>query len=190
MKAVDRDGKSLNDIELRQQAGDNVFLRLTRDRAARLATQVYGTFPRSNCTNQERHRTSTELGIVRFISSPPETLPRTRFARLGLQSLCPAISGDVLTRLYRKSPSWSRSSLLFLGPNGAPLSRAALHNALRRLNLAGGLRDRPGRKRLLAPVSPPPWFWRHPLFGGDRGRPGARPCVPRKVSLPLLMGAV
>jgi hypothetical protein len=40
-------------------------------------------------------------------------------------------------RLYRKSLSWSRSRLLFPGPNGAPLSRAALHNALRRLNLTG-----------------------------------------------------
>ena len=40
-------------------------------------------------------------------------------------------------RLYRKSLQWSQSRLLFPGPNGAPLSRAALHNALRRLNLAG-----------------------------------------------------
>jgi hypothetical protein len=40
-------------------------------------------------------------------------------------------------RLYRKSLQWSQSKLLFPGPNGAPLSRAALHNALRRLNLAG-----------------------------------------------------
>ena len=40
-------------------------------------------------------------------------------------------------RLYRKSLHWSQSRLLFPGPNGAPLSRAALHNALRRLNLAG-----------------------------------------------------
>jgi hypothetical protein len=39
-------------------------------------------------------------------------------------------------RLYRKSFHWSQSGLLFPGPNGAPLSRAALHNALRRLNLA------------------------------------------------------
>ena len=37
-------------------------------------------------------------------------------------------------RLYRKSLKWSQSRLLFPGPNGAPLSRAALHNALRRLN--------------------------------------------------------
>jgi hypothetical protein len=42
-------------------------------------------------------------------------------------------------RLYRKSLQWSQSRLLFPGPNGAPLSRAALHNALRRLNLAGEL---------------------------------------------------
>jgi hypothetical protein len=40
-------------------------------------------------------------------------------------------------RLYRKSLQWSQSGLLFPGPSGAPLSRAALHNALRRLNLAG-----------------------------------------------------
>ena len=40
-------------------------------------------------------------------------------------------------RLYRKSLQWSQSRLLFPGPNGAPLSRAALHNALRRLNLTG-----------------------------------------------------
>ena len=40
-------------------------------------------------------------------------------------------------RLYRKSLQWSQSRLLFPGPNGAPLSRAALHNALRRLDLAG-----------------------------------------------------
>jgi hypothetical protein len=37
-------------------------------------------------------------------------------------------------RLYRKSLSWSQSGLLFPGPNGAPLGRAALHNALRRLS--------------------------------------------------------
>ena len=42
-------------------------------------------------------------------------------------------------RLYRKSLKWSQSSLLFPGPNGAPLSRAALHNALRRLNVTGEL---------------------------------------------------
>jgi hypothetical protein len=40
-------------------------------------------------------------------------------------------------RLYRKSLQWSQSRLLFPGPNGAPLSRAALHNALRRLSLIG-----------------------------------------------------
>jgi hypothetical protein len=37
-------------------------------------------------------------------------------------------------RLYRKSLSWSQSRLLFPGPHGAPLGRAALHNALRRLS--------------------------------------------------------
>jgi hypothetical protein len=40
-------------------------------------------------------------------------------------------------RLYRKSLKWSQSRLLFPGPNGAPLGRAALHNALRRLNVVG-----------------------------------------------------
>ena len=40
-------------------------------------------------------------------------------------------------RLYRKSLRWSKSRLLFPGPNGAPLGRAALHNALRRLNAGG-----------------------------------------------------
>ena len=40
-------------------------------------------------------------------------------------------------RLYRKSLQSSQSRLLFPGPNGAPLSRAALHNALRRLGFAG-----------------------------------------------------
>jgi hypothetical protein len=39
-------------------------------------------------------------------------------------------------RLYRKSLSWSKSPLLFPGPHGAPLGRAALHNALRRLKVA------------------------------------------------------
>jgi hypothetical protein len=39
-------------------------------------------------------------------------------------------------RLYRKSLLWGQSRLLFPGPNGAPLSRAALHNALRRLAFA------------------------------------------------------
>jgi hypothetical protein len=43
-------------------------------------------------------------------------------------------------RLYRKSIQWSQSRLLFPGPSGAPLGRAALHNALRRLN-AGGERS-------------------------------------------------
>jgi hypothetical protein len=36
-------------------------------------------------------------------------------------------------RLYRKANEWSYSKLLFPGPRGEPLSRAALHNALRRL---------------------------------------------------------
>jgi hypothetical protein len=36
-------------------------------------------------------------------------------------------------RLYRKSIALSDSKLLFPGPHGAPLSRTALHNALRRI---------------------------------------------------------
>ena len=40
-------------------------------------------------------------------------------------------------RLYRKSLGWSQSRLLFPGPDGARLGRAALHNALRRLSVAG-----------------------------------------------------
>jgi hypothetical protein len=40
-------------------------------------------------------------------------------------------------RLYRKSLQWSQSRLLFPGPNGAPLGRAALNNALRRLKAVG-----------------------------------------------------
>jgi hypothetical protein len=40
-------------------------------------------------------------------------------------------------RLYRKSLKWSQSRLLFPGPNGAPLGRAALHNALRRVDVVG-----------------------------------------------------
>ena len=40
-------------------------------------------------------------------------------------------------RLYRKSFLGGQSQLLFPELHGAPLSRAALHNALRRLDLAG-----------------------------------------------------
>ena len=50
-------------------------------------------------------------------------------------------------RLYRKSLGWSQSQFLFPGPNGAPLSRAALHNALRRLNLARELNS-------IGPITP------------------------------------
>src|ERR1700674_4020654 len=63
-------------------------------------------------------------------------------------------------RLYRKSLHWSQSRLLFPGPNGAPLSRAALHNALRRLN-AGGERNS------TRPITPEKirvaFLWRDPL---------------------------
>jgi hypothetical protein len=40
-------------------------------------------------------------------------------------------------RLYRRSLIWAQSGLLFPGPAGAPLSRAAPHNALRRLTGVG-----------------------------------------------------
>jgi hypothetical protein len=68
-------------------------------------------------------------------------------------------------RLYRKSLHWSQSRLLFPGPNGAPLSRAALHNALRRLN-AGGERNSIGSitpEKIRAA-----FLWRDPLSGGIR----------------------
>jgi hypothetical protein len=63
-------------------------------------------------------------------------------------------------RLYRKSLGWSQSKLLFPGPNGAPLGRAALHNALRRLNLAG-------ERSSIGPITPEKiraaFLWRDPL---------------------------
>jgi hypothetical protein len=64
-------------------------------------------------------------------------------------------------RLYRKSLQWSQSRLLFPGPNGAPLSRAALHNALRRLNLAG---ERNSTQPIITPEKIRAAFlWRDPL---------------------------
>ena len=63
-------------------------------------------------------------------------------------------------RLYRKSLQRSQSRLLFPGPNGAPLSRAALHNALRRLNLAGEFNG-------IGPITPAKikaaFLWKDPL---------------------------
>jgi hypothetical protein len=63
-------------------------------------------------------------------------------------------------RLYRKSFLWGQSRLLFPGPNGAPLSRAALHNALRRLNLTGDHNS-------VGPITPEKiraaFLWRDPL---------------------------
>jgi hypothetical protein len=50
-------------------------------------------------------------------------------------------------RLYRKSLQWSRPRLLFPVPSGAPLDRAALRNALQRLNLARAASGRSLRKR-------------------------------------------
>jgi hypothetical protein len=63
-------------------------------------------------------------------------------------------------RLYRKSLHWSQSRLLFPGPNGVPLSRAALHNALRRLKLTG-------ERNSFRPITPEKiraaFLWRDPL---------------------------
>ena len=61
-------------------------------------------------------------------------------------------------RLYRKSLHWSQSRLLFPGPNGAPLSRAALHNALRRLNAEG-------ERSSIGPITPEKI--RAAFLGGD-----------------------
>jgi hypothetical protein len=64
-------------------------------------------------------------------------------------------------RLYRKSLQWSQSRLLFPGPNGAPLSRAALHNALRRLDLA---REHNSIQPIITPEKIRAAFlWRDPL---------------------------
>ena len=63
-------------------------------------------------------------------------------------------------RLYRKSLHWSQSRLLFPGPNGAPLSRAALHNALGRLNAVG-------ERNSIGPITPEKiraaFLWGDPL---------------------------
>ena len=79
-------------------------------------------------------------------------------------------------RLYRKSLHWSQSRLLFPGPNGAPLSRAALHNALRRLN-AGGERNSIG------PITPEKiraaFLWGDLLSEGS-GSSANSPSVPRR----------
>jgi hypothetical protein len=53
-------------------------------------------------------------------------------------------------RLYRRSLKWAQSGLLFPGPGGEPLSRAAPHNALRRLAGAGGLTPEKVRAAFLA----------------------------------------
>jgi hypothetical protein len=64
-------------------------------------------------------------------------------------------------RLYRKSLGWSKSRLLFPGPSGAPLGRAALHNALRRLNAGGE------RSSSIGPITPEKiraaFLWKDPL---------------------------
>jgi hypothetical protein len=68
-------------------------------------------------------------------------------------------------RLYRKSLQWSQSRLLFPGPSGDPLGRAALHNALRRLNLAG-------EPSSIGPITPErirvAFLGEEPLKGGIR----------------------
>jgi hypothetical protein len=67
-------------------------------------------------------------------------------------------------RLYRKAPQWSHSKLLFPGPRGEPLSRAALHNALRRL--LGGA----GEGSLGRPITPK--TIRFAFLAGDTLGPG------------------
>jgi hypothetical protein len=68
-------------------------------------------------------------------------------------------------RLYRKSLKWSQSRLLFPGPNGAPLGRAALHNALRRLRVTGECSS-------IQPITPErirvAFLYGDPLQGGIR----------------------
>ena len=63
-------------------------------------------------------------------------------------------------RLYRKSFLWGQSRLLFPGPKDAPLGRAALHNALRRLNSGG-------ERSSIGPITPEKiraaFLWRDPL---------------------------
>ena len=54
-------------------------------------------------------------------------------------------------RLYRRSLKWSQSTLLFPGPNGAPLGRAALHNALRRLDTVA---ERSSSSTGIQPITP------------------------------------
>jgi hypothetical protein len=54
-------------------------------------------------------------------------------------------------RLYRRSLKWSQSTLLFPGPNGAPLGRAALHNALRRLDEVA---ERSSSSNGIQPITP------------------------------------
>jgi hypothetical protein len=68
-------------------------------------------------------------------------------------------------RLYRKSLQWSQSRLLFPGPNGAPLGRAALHNALRRLNAVG-------ERSSIGPMTPEKI--RAAFLGGDPPKGGIR----------------
>ena len=61
-------------------------------------------------------------------------------------------------RLYRKSLKWAQSGLLFPGPGGGPLSRAAPHNALRRLIGVGegSLTPEQVRAAFLAALARPP----------------------------------
>ena len=92
MKNVDRDGKRLHDIDLHQQAGDNVLYVINPGRPARLATQVFGTLLRRSCTNQERHRITAELGIARSIS----TTPNDRWSRTDQLSVLSAPGADTL----------------------------------------------------------------------------------------------
>ena len=65
MKNVDRDGKCLPDIELHQQAGDNVLFVINPG--------PYRQISHSSIWNvtEERHRITAELGIARSISTTP-----------------------------------------------------------------------------------------------------------------------
>jgi hypothetical protein len=51
MKNVDQGGNRLHDIELHQQAMDDVLFVINRVRTTRLATQVFGTLQRRSCIN-------------------------------------------------------------------------------------------------------------------------------------------
>jgi hypothetical protein len=73
-------------------------------------------------------------------------------------------------RLYRKAKEWSHSKLLFPGPRGGRLSRAALHNALRRLLSGVG---EGSLTRTITPNTIRFAFLAGDTLGGPRGGPGS-----------------